>query len=77
MFAGSPSEETTCALSDSTLLMIGRDRLADVRLKHEQKRFHTIKDLLANTPYARHLSAEAISNLVEAVSLKDFPGACD
>jgi CRP-like cAMP-binding protein len=72
LVSGDPSDLTLCALCDSTLLVIGRERFAELRLQYDQKRFYTLKTLLERTPYACHLSAEAVCNLVDAVTLRNY-----
>jgi CRP-like cAMP-binding protein len=72
LVSGDPSDLTLCALCDSTLLVIGRERFAELRLQYDQKRVYTLKTLLERTPYACHLSAEAVCNLVDAVTLRNY-----
>jgi len=75
VYAGSPGTVTMCALCDSTLLMIGRDRLSELRLQFEQKSYYSLKTMVENTPYARHLPEEIVCKLAEAVEIKEFPGS--
>ena len=63
-----------CALCDSTLLMIGRERLSDVQLQFAQKRFYSLKTMVENTPYARHLPQDIVCKLTDAVEIKEFAG---
>eukprot|EP00802_Teleaulax_amphioxeia_P001199 Tamp_01200.p1 GENE.Tamp_01200~~Tamp_01200.p1 ORF type:complete len:459 (-),score=57.53 Tamp_01200:3199-4575(-) len=73
LICGSPGTVTMCALCDSTLLMIGRDRLSELRLQFEQKSYYSLKTMVENTPYARHLPEEIVCKLAEAVEIKEFP----
>jgi hypothetical protein len=54
--------------------MIGRERLSDVQLQFAQKRFYSLKTIVENTPYARHLPQDIVCKLTDAVEIKEFAG---
>lgn len=72
LVSGAPHNVTICALRDSTLLVLGRERFAHMRLQYEQERFKFLKDLIKRTPYAKHLAEEDVCKLVDAVVIKEY-----
>ena len=72
LVSGAPHNVTICALRDSTLLVLGRERFAHMRLQYEQEHFKFLKDLIKRTPYAKHLAEEDVCNLVDAVVIKEY-----
>ena len=72
LVSGAPGNVTICAMCDTTLLVIGRERFADLRLRFEQTRYYSLKTIVEKTPYARHLSMENVCKMVDGAKLRDF-----